>query len=122
MFRASILAAALAFAALPAHAGVTVTGDYVQDDYDVAGVTLGMQPNEAFGILEQRGFELDERPDRGTQRGPSWNEMVMIQNEELEARSAEESWKRTLFRKGEETVVLESSPPSRPSTARPPAL
>lgn len=112
--RTLALAAALALAAplapAPVLAGVTVSGDYLETDYDVAGVQLGMLETEAFDALTSRGYVLDEQPNGGTQRGPSWSELVAIQAGELDAGSATESWSRALFRNGQEGVLLHLKP------------
>jgi len=105
MLKYLIPAIAFAFSPIAVSAGVEGPETYIQDDFDVAGITLGMQPTAVVEQMEKRGYKITEEDNYGTTRGPSFDEMVQIAAGDLAEGSGRDSWKYMSFRKGSDEGV-----------------
>ena len=111
MFKFLIPALALALTPVVANAGMEGPETYIVDQFDIAGVTLGMQPADARAALEERGFKMAEPDKWDTKRGPSFDELVMIMAGDLDEDSGRDSWSQMVFKKGtEEGVSIQFKP------------
>jgi len=109
MFKFLIPALFLALAPLSA----TADESLVQSDFDVAGVTLGMQPDAVRVALEERGYVLGEDSRAVTRRGPSFEQMRAIEAGTLKKRDAKDSWSEMTFRRGDSEGVYVRFKPLR---------
>jgi len=117
MLKYLLPAIALAFTPLAASAGVESAETYISEQYDIAGVTLGMQPNVARAELEKRGFTMLEPDGWYTKIGPSFDELVQIMAGNLDEDSGRDSWKQMVFKKGTEEGVSINFKPLPTGTA-----
>ena len=105
MFKFLVPAIALVLTPVASYAGVENAETYIQDDFDVAGITLGMQPNDVVTEMDKRGYTMIEAGNFDTIKGPSFDELVQIMAGDLDEDSASDSWKEMTFLKGTEEGV-----------------
>ena len=80
-------------------------------EFDVAGVKLGMTPEQAFGVLEAAGYERGPVGEfTGTMPGPSFDELVRIVSGDLQIAGATASWREATYTKDDQAVHLDFVP------------